>query len=183
MLFSTHYMDEAERLDHIAIIVEGKIVAFGTPPALMAQTGHDNLEDAFVALAGGEGLLRSDYSKQASVASRPLSFVLRLSSFVRHTKESLSSVPVSQTSGARRSSTACATGRHSGRPCSFRWSSASFTPCSTPHFFGLQRPGTGTITIPAQGISYAGQGLIDIFKAQKITLEPFTGDLKRRCQR
>jgi sodium transport system ATP-binding protein len=66
VLFSTHYMDEAERLcDHIAIIVQGKIVAFGTPAALMAQTGHDNLEDAFITLAGAEGLLRSDYSKQA----------------------------------------------------------------------------------------------------------------------
>jgi sodium transport system ATP-binding protein len=65
VLFSTHYMDEAERLcDHIAIIVRGKIITFGTPTALMAQTGKDNLEDAFVALAGGEGLLRSNYSKE-----------------------------------------------------------------------------------------------------------------------
>ena len=59
LLFSTHFMDEAERLcDHIAIIVGGKIVAFGTPDALLAQTGQDNLEDSFMALAG-EGLLRS----------------------------------------------------------------------------------------------------------------------------
>src|SRR5690606_13627540 len=37
VLFSTHYMDEAERLcDHIAIIVQGKIVAFGTPADLIA---------------------------------------------------------------------------------------------------------------------------------------------------
>jgi len=65
VLFSTHYMDEAERLcDHIAIIVQGKIVAFGTPIALMTQTGQNNLEDAFIALAGGEGLLRSEYSRQ-----------------------------------------------------------------------------------------------------------------------
>jgi len=65
VLFSTHYMDEAERLcDHIAIIVQGKIVAFGTPVALMTQTGQSNLEDAFIALAGGEGLLRSEYSRQ-----------------------------------------------------------------------------------------------------------------------
>jgi sodium transport system ATP-binding protein len=58
-------MDEAERLcDHIAIIVQGKIVAFGTPVALMTQTGQSNLEDAFIALAGDEGLLRSEYSRQ-----------------------------------------------------------------------------------------------------------------------
>jgi sodium transport system ATP-binding protein len=67
VLFSTHYMDEAERLcDNVAIIVRGRIVAFGMPAALMSQTGKDNLEDAFVALAGGrEGLLRSEYSQQA----------------------------------------------------------------------------------------------------------------------
>lgn len=60
VLFSTHYMDEAERLcDHIAIIVGGKIVAAGSPAELMTRTGKDNLEDAFVALAGREGLLRS----------------------------------------------------------------------------------------------------------------------------
>ncbi len=64
VLFSTHYMDEAERLcDHIAIIVGGKIVAFGTPTDLMARTGKDNLEDAFVTLAGREGLSRSEYGR------------------------------------------------------------------------------------------------------------------------
>lgn len=62
VLFSTHYMDEAERLcDNIAIIVEGKIIAFGTPKELMARTNKDNLEDAFVTLAGHVGLARSAY--------------------------------------------------------------------------------------------------------------------------
>lgn len=63
VLFSTHYMDEAERLcDNIAIIVQGKIVAFGTPAELMAHAQRDNLEDAFVILAGArEGLLRSEH--------------------------------------------------------------------------------------------------------------------------
>ncbi|MGB1249950.1 MAG: ATP-binding cassette domain-containing protein [Candidatus Promineifilaceae bacterium] len=61
VLFSTHYMDEAERLcDNIAIIVGGKIVAVGSPKTLIAQTSKNNLEDAFVELAGSaEGLLRS----------------------------------------------------------------------------------------------------------------------------
>lgn len=69
VLFSTHYMDEAERLcDQVAIIVRGKIVAVGSPSALMAQTGKLNLEDAFVALAGGaEGLHISDYGRQMAV--------------------------------------------------------------------------------------------------------------------
>jgi sodium transport system ATP-binding protein len=68
VLFTTHYMDEAERLcDHIAIIIKGRITAFGTPSALMAQTGKINLEDAFVELAGGDeagGLMLSEYSRQ-----------------------------------------------------------------------------------------------------------------------
>lgn len=70
VLFSTHYMDEAERLcDHIAIIVGGKIIAFGTPAALMQQTGKQTLEDAFVELAGGaEGMQQSEYSRQLQEA-------------------------------------------------------------------------------------------------------------------
>ena len=67
MLFSTHYMDEAERLcDHIAIIVSGRIIAFGTPAQLIQQTGKLNLEDAFVTLAGAEGLMHSEFARQAA---------------------------------------------------------------------------------------------------------------------
>ncbi|MCB0020948.1 MAG: hypothetical protein KDE09_24300, partial [Anaerolineales bacterium] len=65
VLFSTHYMDEAERLcDYIAIIMNGKIVAHGSPANLMAQASADNLEDAFVHLAGSrQGLLRSEFAQ------------------------------------------------------------------------------------------------------------------------
>lgn len=65
VLFSTHYMDEAEKLcDYIAIIVGGKIVAWGTPHDLRQQTQKTSLEEAFVALAGREGLRRSEYATQ-----------------------------------------------------------------------------------------------------------------------
>jgi sodium transport system ATP-binding protein len=66
VLFSTHYMDEAERLcDHVAIIIGGRISAFGTPAELMSDTGANTLEDAFGTLAGSrEGLLRSEYVQQ-----------------------------------------------------------------------------------------------------------------------
>lgn len=61
VLFSTHYMDEAERLcDHIAIIVGGRLAACGSPAELLAHTGKDTLEEAFVALAGRGGLARTD---------------------------------------------------------------------------------------------------------------------------
>jgi sodium transport system ATP-binding protein len=66
VLFSTHYMDEAERLcDSIAIIARGQIVAQGTPDELIRRTGKENLEEAFVTLAGGaDGLLKSEAAQE-----------------------------------------------------------------------------------------------------------------------
>ena len=53
VLFSSHVMQEVSALcDSIIVIARGRIVASGTPDELRAQTGHENLEDAFVALAG-----------------------------------------------------------------------------------------------------------------------------------
>ncbi|HSH02302.1 MAG TPA: ATP-binding cassette domain-containing protein [Anaerolineae bacterium] len=52
LLFSTHYMDEAQKLcDHVAIISHGRIIAAGSPAELIAQTGQADLEEAFVTLA------------------------------------------------------------------------------------------------------------------------------------
>lgn len=70
VLFSTHYMDEAERLcDNIAIIVDGKIIAVGTPEELMQKTGQNRMEDAFVTLAGRENMSISNYEKGQAAAS------------------------------------------------------------------------------------------------------------------
>jgi sodium transport system ATP-binding protein len=53
VMFSSHVMQEVSALcDTIIVIARGKIVASGTPDDLRTQTGHQNLEDAFVALAG-----------------------------------------------------------------------------------------------------------------------------------
>jgi sodium transport system ATP-binding protein len=55
VVFSSHVMQEVSALcDHIIVIARGRIVASGSPDALRQQTGHINLEDAFVALAGLE---------------------------------------------------------------------------------------------------------------------------------
>ena len=55
VLFSSHVMQEVSALcDAIVVIAHGQVVARGTPDELRRQTGHDNLEDAFVALAGAE---------------------------------------------------------------------------------------------------------------------------------
>lgn len=55
IFFTTHYMEEAERVaDQVAIIDKGKIVANGTPEELKRQTNSSRLEDAFLALTGRE---------------------------------------------------------------------------------------------------------------------------------
>lgn len=53
VLFSSHIMQEVSALcDRIIIVAEGAIAAAGTPDEIMRQSGHGNLEDAFVALSG-----------------------------------------------------------------------------------------------------------------------------------
>ncbi|MBU1318730.1 MAG: ATP-binding cassette domain-containing protein [candidate division Zixibacteria bacterium] len=53
VIFSTHIMSEAMRLcDRVAIIHNGRIFADSTPTDLLAQTGTDNLEDAFIKIVG-----------------------------------------------------------------------------------------------------------------------------------
>jgi sodium transport system ATP-binding protein len=53
VLFSSHLMQEVAALcDDIVIIDHGRVVAAGTPPALLARFGAATLEDAFVAAIG-----------------------------------------------------------------------------------------------------------------------------------
>jgi sodium transport system ATP-binding protein len=57
VLFSSHVMQEVSALcDHIVVIAKGRVAAEGSPDELRAQTGHDSLEDTFVALIGEQGL-------------------------------------------------------------------------------------------------------------------------------
>jgi ABC-2 type transport system ATP-binding protein len=43
VFLTTHYMDEAERCDRIAIVENGKIAALGTPAGLKASVGQDRV--------------------------------------------------------------------------------------------------------------------------------------------
>jgi ABC-2 type transport system ATP-binding protein len=53
VFFTTHYMEEADRVaDEIAIMDHGKIIEQGTPAALTEKTKTQSLEDAFIALTG-----------------------------------------------------------------------------------------------------------------------------------
>ena len=54
VLLSSHVMQEVSALcDVIVIVADGRVVARGTPDELREQTGHADLEDAFVELSGG----------------------------------------------------------------------------------------------------------------------------------
>jgi len=62
VLFSSHVMQEVSALcDTIVVIARGRIVASGSPDDLRRQTGHDDLEDAFVTLSD----LQPDLSAEA----------------------------------------------------------------------------------------------------------------------
>lgn len=53
VFFTTHYMDEAERVaQKVAIIDHGKIITQGTPAELKQNTKTKSLEDAFLSLTG-----------------------------------------------------------------------------------------------------------------------------------
>jgi ABC-2 type transport system ATP-binding protein len=53
VFFTTHYMDEAERIaERIAIIDHGKIIATGSAEDLVSRTKTTSLEEAFIALTG-----------------------------------------------------------------------------------------------------------------------------------
>ena len=55
IVFSTHIMQEVERLcDQVIVVAHGRSVAAGTVDELLARTGERDFEEAFVALAFGD---------------------------------------------------------------------------------------------------------------------------------
>jgi sodium transport system ATP-binding protein len=60
LLFSSHVMQEVAALcDRIVVLSQGRIVAAGTAPELIARAGTSGLEDAFVALLGTDAGLEA----------------------------------------------------------------------------------------------------------------------------
>jgi sodium transport system ATP-binding protein len=52
VVFSTHIMQEVERLcDHVVVVAHGRTVADGTVAELTRRTGQPDFEEAFVRLA------------------------------------------------------------------------------------------------------------------------------------
>ena len=84
MFLTTHYMDEAERCDRIAIIDAGRIVAIDTPNALKASVGADTVtlatadDDAAPPRRSRERLARRGRARRRS-ARRPRSPTARRS--------------------------------------------------------------------------------------------------------
>lgn len=57
VLYSTHYMEEAEYLcDRIVMIHQGRIISEGTPSELKVQTDQGSLRDVFAELIRKEGI-------------------------------------------------------------------------------------------------------------------------------
>lgn len=54
IIYSTHYMEEAENIcDRVILIHKGKIIKEGTPKNIIKETKTTNLRDAFFTLIGG----------------------------------------------------------------------------------------------------------------------------------
>ncbi len=66
VMLTTHYMDEAQRLcDRVAIVDHGKVIALGTPAALIRQLGGENIVDFHLA----EGMPVADEAELGRLAS------------------------------------------------------------------------------------------------------------------
>jgi ABC-2 type transport system ATP-binding protein len=51
LLVSSHVMDEAERCQDLVLLLDGRIVATGSPDELRRRSGQSDLEEAFLVLA------------------------------------------------------------------------------------------------------------------------------------
>lgn len=52
LFVTTHYMDEAEHCERIALMRDGKIIALDSPENLKKMTSQSSLEDVFIKLVG-----------------------------------------------------------------------------------------------------------------------------------
>jgi len=50
LLLTTHVMDEADRCDMLALVFEGRVLAYDTPAGIRASVGVSTTEEAFLAL-------------------------------------------------------------------------------------------------------------------------------------
>jgi ABC-2 type transport system ATP-binding protein len=76
IFLTTHYMDEAENCDRIAIIDHGKIVAIDTPQALKASVGKDRVQIQTADDDAAIAALRAQFGIEASIAEGAVTFAV-----------------------------------------------------------------------------------------------------------
>jgi ABC-2 type transport system ATP-binding protein len=74
IFLTTHYMDEAEHCDRIAIIDHGKIVAIDTPEALKASVGKDRVQIQTSDNAAAIAELGRDFGIEAGIHEGAVTF-------------------------------------------------------------------------------------------------------------
>jgi ABC-2 type transport system ATP-binding protein len=74
IFMTTHYMDEAEYCDRIAIIDKGQIVAMGTPDELKASVGKDRVQIQTDDSARAIAALREHFALDAAVHEGSVTF-------------------------------------------------------------------------------------------------------------
>ncbi len=76
VFLTTHYMDEAEHCDRIAIIDSGRIVALDTPEALKAAVGKDRVQITTSDDEAAIAALRSRFGIEAGMHSGEVTFAV-----------------------------------------------------------------------------------------------------------
>jgi ABC-2 type transport system ATP-binding protein len=74
IFLTTHYMDEAEYCDRIAIIDNGQIVALGTPEALKANVGKDRVQIRTADDAAAIAALKAKFAVEATMREGAVTF-------------------------------------------------------------------------------------------------------------
>ena len=74
IFLTTHYMDEAEYCDRIAIIDHGRIITLDTPDALKASVGHDRVQITTADDAAAIAALRRRFDVEAGIAEGAVTF-------------------------------------------------------------------------------------------------------------
>ncbi len=74
IFLTTHYMDEAEFCDRIAIIDSGRIIALDTPDALKASVGHDRVQIQTADDGAAIAALRGRFEIEAGIAEGSVTF-------------------------------------------------------------------------------------------------------------
>src|SRR3954453_10727592 len=74
IFMTTHYMDEAEFCDRIAIMDQGQIVALDTPAALKAQVGADRLRIETTDNDGAIAAINETFGLEATISEGAVTF-------------------------------------------------------------------------------------------------------------